>query len=103
MDDPCSGTALWSLYQDVVTAAASTRRLEAEGLGHSKQIVEWCVEGSPASIRAHVPVGSSAQNLETSTSLAVMNSSSAGWPRSVASMPRLIAGMISAGSVIRSP
>src|SRR5690606_26954567 len=42
-------------------------------------------------------------NLETATSLAVMNSRSAGWPRSVASMPRRIAGTISAGSVTRSP
>ncbi len=42
-------------------------------------------------------------NLETATSFEVMNSSSAGSPRSVAAMPRLIAGMISAGSVMRSP
>jgi len=42
-------------------------------------------------------------SLEMLISLAVMNSKSAGWPRSVASMPRFSAATISAGSVIRSP
>ena len=41
--------------------------------------------------------------LEISVSLQVMNSSKAGTPASVCSIPRLIAGMISSGSVIRSP
>ena len=41
--------------------------------------------------------------VEVVISLAVMNSSSAGVPSWVFRMPRVIAGMISFGSVIRSP
>ena len=44
-----------------------------------------------------------AQNRETSTSWEVMNSSSAGRPARVASMPRRMAGTISSGVSIRSP
>ncbi len=40
---------------------------------------------------------------ETSTSLEVMNSSSAGWPFSVAAIPRLMAATISPGFSTRSP
>jgi hypothetical protein len=40
---------------------------------------------------------------ETSVSLLVMNSSSTGMPLFVFSMPRLIAGTISSGAVMRSP
>jgi hypothetical protein len=40
---------------------------------------------------------------ETSTAFSVMNSSSAGVPSRVFSMPRRIAGTISSGSVTRSP
>ena len=48
--------------------------------------------------------GADAQtNLEMLVSLQVMNSSSAGVPFRVCSMPRLIAGTISSGSVTRSP
>jgi hypothetical protein len=42
-------------------------------------------------------------SLETVCSLSVMNSSRAGWPCSVAAMPRLSAATMSPGSVIRSP
>ena len=41
--------------------------------------------------------------LEISISFVVMNSSNAGWPRWVASIPRLSAATMSAGSVTRSP
>ena len=44
-----------------------------------------------------------AYSRETVISLSVMNSSRAGWPASVAAMPRFSAPTISAGSVIRSP
>ena len=40
---------------------------------------------------------------ETSTSFDVMNSRRAGWPASVAAMPRFMAAAISLGSVTRSP
>ena len=43
------------------------------------------------------------QNFETRVSFAVMNSSSAGLPACVCSMPRWIAALICAGSVTRSP
>ena len=43
------------------------------------------------------------QNLETRVSFAVMNSSSAGLPALVCSMPRWIAALIWSGSVTRSP
>ena len=44
-----------------------------------------------------------AYSLETLTSLLVMNSSSAGWPFSVAAMPRLMAATMSPGFSTRSP
>lgn len=47
--------------------------------------------------------GAGIQKTLMSTSCEVMNSSSTGTPFWVCSMPRLIAGMISAGSVTRSP
>ena len=66
------------------------------------------LSGSPG-IRAFTPVfnglcpATRCQNFDTSTSFVVMNSSSAGLPSCVASMPRLIAGTMSAGFSTRSP
>ena len=84
--------------------AATAGELITKGIRKPEQILETDIEISaldprPGLAGTHI----SYLNLETATSLAVMNSSSAGSPRSVAAIPRRIAGMISAGSVIRSP
>jgi len=51
----------------------------------------------------HSGRGQAAQNFETRVSFAVMNSSRAGLPACVCSMPRRIAALISPGWVTRSP
>ena len=91
------------VYQDVMTAAPAGQ-LITEGLRKPEQVLETDIEISPLDpspdlAGTHI----SYLNLETATSLDVMNSSSAGSPRSVAAMPRRIAGTISACSVMRSP
>ena len=91
------------VYQDVVTAATAGQ-LIPKGVRKPEQVLETDIEVAlldprPGFAGTHI----SYLNLETATSLEVMNSSSAGSPRSVAAMPRRIAGTISAGSVIRSP
>ncbi len=87
-----------------VVAAARPGQLETEGIGEAEQIIESDIEIAAFDPRPRLARRyTSYLNLETATSLEVMNSSSAGWPCSVAAMPRLIAGTISAGSVTRSP
>jgi hypothetical protein len=91
------------VYQDVVTAATAGQ-LIPKGVRKPEQVLETDIEVAlldprPGFAGTHI----SYLNLETATSLEVMNSSSAGSPRSVAAMPRRIAGTISAGSVMRSP
>ena len=91
------------VYQDVMTAATAGQ-LITEGVRKAEQVLETDIEISPLDARpSFAGTHISYLNLETATSLAVMNSRSAGSPRSVAAMPRRIAGTISAGSVIRSP
>ncbi len=90
------------MYQNVVTAA-NARDLKAERTRQPEEIIEAEIEVSAFDAGPGLAGGHRYLNLETSTSLLVMNSSSAGVPRRVCSMPRLIAGMISSGSVTRSP
>lgn len=56
-----------------------------------------------SSLRSSVETTGSYFGTEIVTSLEVMNSSSAGTPFLVCSMPRLMAGMMSSGLVTRSP
>ena len=72
-------------------------------LAHGRSEARLSCEGSSLKRSSTgVPVAPQA-NLETLTSLLVMNSSSAGCPFSVAAMPRLMAGTISLGFSTRSP
>jgi len=91
-----------AVYHDVVTPACP-RQLETKGVGQAEQVLEPDVEVAAFDPPTSCAASLTYLNLETATSLDVMNSRSAGWPASVAAMPRLIAGTISAGSVTRSP
>jgi hypothetical protein len=89
-----------------MVTSANAIELEADSFGQPQKIDESHIEVAaldplPSLARIHM-IGAQL-NFETEVSLQVMNSSRAGSPRSVASMPRLIAGTISEGSVTRSP
>jgi hypothetical protein len=89
-------------YQNVVTAA-NARQLKPERIGQAQRFVETQIAITALDSRPDPARVDPYLNLETSTSLLVMNSRSAGVPCLVCSMPRRIAGTISSGSVTRSP
>src|SRR2546427_8914535 len=76
---------------------------ELSGIRRDRARDNYCSHrASGASARAHPPLWAQ-ENIEKSSAFSVMNSSSVGTPSRVLAIPRLIAGTISSGSVIRSP